>query len=425
MNVLKFGGASIKDASAIRHVAQIIENVADTRPLIVVSASGKTTNALEEVVQAYITGKDAFAALDKVKQKHKQLLDALFEDTSLPIYQELNDLFVDIEWIIEEEVHDPYDYIYDQVVSMGEFLSSKILAAYLQQQGIHAQWLDVRDCIRTDDTYRDAQVDWAHTETRIQQIVPILRERGPVITQGFIGCTYDNVNTTLGREGSDYTAGIFGYCLNAEAVTVWKDVPGLLSGDPRLFEKVALIPQISYQEAIEMAYYGAKVIHPKTLVPLQRKNIPLYVRSFVQPEKDGTRIDNQDSVYPPIVVVKHHQLLLQIRTRDFHFLDEQHLSTIFEALSAHQLNVNLVQHTALHSAFCIDDVEARVTRFVEEMQETYDIELHRELELVTVRHYQDTQFSELKRGREPLAESRIPHTVQMVLPAEHIRKLNW
>jgi len=286
MKVFKFGGASIKDAKSIKNVANIIKNNLADNPLIIISAAGKTTNALEKVVNEYFnnTG-NAYAALEYVKTEHNRIVEELFETKNDALQAEINDMFVDIEWVLEESPSENYDQIYDQIVCLGELLSTKIVSAYLNKIGIKNSWLDVRDCILTDNNYRDANLDWEETERRIQKIVPSLAKNGLVITQGFLGNTTENFTTTLGREGSDYTAAIFSYCLNTNSMTIWKDVPGVLNADPRIFPNATLLKEISYSEAIEMTYYGAQVIHPKTLQPLKSKKIPLYVKSFLNPDK--------------------------------------------------------------------------------------------------------------------------------------------
>lgn len=428
MKVLKFGGASIKDAAAFQNVARIIQRFADERPIIIASASGKTTNALEAVVSAYMleNGK-AFEKLQVVKKHHFDILQALFPDSKSTIYNEINDLFVDLEWIIEEEIHDPYDYVYDQVVSAGELLSTKILQAYLQSQEIPAQWLDVRDCILTDNTYRSAQVDWEETAARSQQVIPPLREQGPIITQGFIGGTSENFTTTLGREGSDYTAAILAYCMDAQEVSIWKDVPGVLTADPRLFEKAEKLDRISYREAIEMTYYGAKVIHPKTIRPLQNKEIPLLVKSFVDPDGAGTYIgaDVLREDYPPVVVIKHQQALLRIASRDFHFIDESRLGHIFEAFARHRLKINMMQNSAISFSVCVNYLPERVLAVRKELEEAYEISLEKGMELMTVRHYNDKMLDFLRYGRKVVLEEKLKETAQFMIQVGYDFKLDW
>ncbi len=418
MKVFKFGGASIKDAASIRNVVGIIKKYGTDAPLVVVSASGKTTNALERVVQAYVeqNGK-AMSELNQVKAHHQGLLQELFQEARHhPIFDEVSDLFIDIEWILEEEPHDPYDYLYDQIVSVGELLSTKIVAAFLNKEGVKTQWLDVRDCILTDNTYRDANVDWEATKKRIQSKVPPLRAEGIVLTQGFLGVTSENFTTTLGREGSDYTAAIFSYCLNAESMSIWKDVAGVLTGDPRVFDDVVLMEKISYQEAIEMTYYGAQVIHPKTLRPLQNKQIPMYVRSFVNPEGVGTVVSSEKiSNYPPVIVLKRRQALLKIVSKSFYFVDELRFSKLFAIFAKHRIKVNMTQNTALAFSVCIDHDPRKVETLLAELEEEYKCELISDLKLITIRHTTPAMLDRFAKGRRLFLEERIRNTTQLVM----------
>ena len=424
MRIFKFGGASIKDASAIKKVVSIVQSYQEEKPLLVVSASGKTTNALELVVNNYYhKNGDAFAALQVVKDKHYKLLDELFGgDKSLPIYAEIHDLFIDVEWIIEEEPQNDYDYLYDQIVSLGEFLSTKIVAAYLNYSNVPTSWLDVRDCILTDNTYRDAAVQWDETEKRIKKAVQPLHEKGLIITQGFIGVTTENFTTTLGREGSDYTAAIFSYCLDADNMSIWKDVPGVLTADPRIFPDAIKLDHISYAEAIEMTYYGAQVIHPKTIRPLQNKNIPLYVKSFVNPEGVGTIVQDAKNEfdYPPVIVVKRKQAMLKLSSKDFYFVDENRFAKLFEQLASFRIKVNMTQNTALSFVVCINDDKERISRFIKAVEEDYTIEKVEDLKLVTLRHSTDTMVDYFTENRSILLEEIIRKTVQLVMPEGEI-----
>lgn len=394
--IFKFGGASIKDAAGFRNVASIISQYKSENLILVVSALGKTTNALELVINAYMGGNtaDAFEKLELVKESHYNIISELFPKGNSILEQEINDLFVDIEWIIEEPMRLEFDYTYDQIVSVGELLSTKILAAVLQDAyAIPNFWLDARDCIRTDNTYRDAKVQWQETATLIrQQVAQLHKQKNIIITQGFIGNTDENFTTTLGREGSDYTAAIFAYCLDAESLTIWKDVAGVLTADPKLLpEHATLLKELSYQEAIEMTYYGAKVIHPNTLRPLENKQIPLYVKSFIHPEAQGTKIFGKgdkalDNIYPPIIVVKENQALLNIRTKDLHFLDEIRLANLFGILAATRIKINMIQNTALAFSLAIDYHENRLAQFIEQAQANYEIEVIPNLKLLTLRY---------------------------------------
>jgi len=417
IRVFKFGGASVKNSEAVRNVGKILQSFENEQIVVVVSAMGKTTNALEKIVDAHFKNTGEAAQLfEDLKNAHYKVCLKLFEKTDA-LFEELNDLFVEIEWVLEEEPHENFDFIYDQVVSIGELVSTKISGAYLNQIGLKTQWIDARDIVRTNDLYREAWVDWDETEKHaIQHILPILKSGNFVITQGFIGSTSDNFSTTLGREGSDYTAAILSYCLNAESMTIWKDVPGVLTADPAMFENVTKLDRLSYMEAIEMTYYGAKVIHPKTIKPLQNKSIPLYVKSFAHPENEGTRIfSTQENNYPPIVAVELNQALLSISTRDFSFVAVQHMSYLFQKIADIRLQVNMMQNTAISFAICVNDVDDRVERFAEEIKEEFDVEIDRNLELISVRHYQNHILENLKNGKIVLLEERLGNTVQMVV----------
>lgn len=416
MKVFKFGGASVRDAAAVRNVGEILGRFKGEQIAIVVSAIGKTTNALERVVSHfYRQDGDAFAALKEVKDLHYQLLSELFEAGD-PVFDAINDTFVEIEWIIEEEPQESYDYLYDQIVSIGEFLSTKVLAAYLNRIGLPTTWLDARDVILTDNTYREAQVQWETTVRQAQQHIPALLEKGFVLTQGFVGGTSENFTTTLGREGSDYTAAILSYCLDAESMTVWKDVPGILTADPRLFKNVTKLDRLSYREAIEMTYYGAKVIHPKTIKPLQNKNIPLLVKSFIEPDGKGTMISDMiEQRYPPMVVVEKDQVLLHVSRRDFSFVDEESLSELFTLFKNYRVRVNLMQNSAISFSICINNQPERIAALLAALDAQYKVIKDEGLELITVRHYRTDQLAELKRNKMVLLEERIPRTIQLVV----------
>jgi len=416
MRVFKFGGASVKDAEAVKNVANILQNYKNEQLVIVVSAMGKMTNALERVVDAYYqkTG-EARACLEEVKQTHYVIMSELFEPNDA-VFDTINDTLVEVEWILEDEPEESYDYIYDQIVSIGEFLSTQIVSAYLNKVGLSTTWLDARDVILTDNTYRAAKIEWAATEKNAARVVSPLLEKGFVMTQGFIGGTSENFTTTLGREGSDFTAAIFSYCLDAESMSVWKDVPGILTANPRIFKNVMKIDHLSYREAIEMTYYGAKVIHPKTIKPLQNKNIPMYVKSFVAPTGEGTLIDGDTyQHYPPIIVVETKQILLNISTRNFSFVAEENLSVIFAALAKHQLKVNMMQNTAISFSVCLTNRPDKIEALTEDLDTDFKITKEENLELITVRHYKKEVLEKLKLNKLILLEEYIRGTVQMVV----------
>lgn len=417
MKVFKFGGASIKDAAGIRNVASILQQFKDEQLVIVVSAMGKMTNALEEVINAHMkqTGQ-AQALYDEVKEKHYALLRELFEPGD-EVFTSVHDTFVEGEWVLEETPADNYDYMYDQIVCVGELVSSKIVTAYLNKVGLRTTWLDARDVVATDNTYREGWVIWDKTKANAQRVVsPMLAAGGFVLTQGFIGSTSENFTTTLGREGSDYSGAIFSYCLDAESMSIWKDVAGVLNADPRLFENTIKLDRLSYREAIEMTYYGASVIHPKTIKPLQNKNIPLYVKSFLDPSAPGTEIssDNEET-YPPIIVVEKNQALLHISTLDYSFVAEHHMARLFGKAADLRIFVNMMQNTAISFTICVTNVPERIERFIREVSDEFKVKTESGLELITIRHYLPETIDSLKRNKMVLFEERIRNTMHMVV----------
>ena len=417
LKVFKFGGASVKEAESVKNVASILNEYKDEQLFIVVSAMGKSTDKLEKVVDAFAkqTG-EAIPLFEKFKKLHFALAAQLFEAGDA-VFDELNDTFVAVDWTLEDEPHPNYDFIYDQIVSIGELASSKILAAYLNKVGLPTQWLDARDIILTDDIYREGWVQWPRTIENAKTIAaPMLEKGGFVLTQGFIGSTTENYTTTLGREGSDYTAAIFSFCLDAEGMTIWKDVPGVLTADPRLFENVTKLDQLSYKEAIEMTYYGAKVIHPKTIKPLQNKSIPLYVKSFNDPAGEGTYIGPEviDN-YPPMIAVEKDQALINISTRDFSFVAEHHISHIFNKIAEFRIQVNLMQNTAISFKLCVNNVDEKVNQFAKSLEKDFKVAIdHERLELLTTRHYLPQTLDMLRLDKIILIEERTRNTVQMV-----------
>ncbi len=417
IKVFKFGGASLKDSAAIKHIGEILQRYQEEKLMIIVSATGKTTNALEKVVNAYFYQEgDAFAALDTVRKNHFQILDDLFEPNA-EVYAAINDFFTEIEWVIEDEVQDSYDYIYDQIVSIGEMVSSKIVVAYLNKIGIKTSWLDVRDVILTDNTFREAKINWAQTTKNATAVVPALFEKNQfVVSQGFVGGTSENFTTTLGREGSDFSAAIFSFCLDVESMSIWKDVPGILTADPKLFKNVMKVDRLSYKEAIEMTYYGAKVIHPKTIKPLQNKNIGLYVKSFVEPEGSGTFIGSDILVdYPPVIVVEKEQVLLHIAARDFSFIAEHHLSFLFGLFATHRIKINMMQNNAISFAVCVTNKPKRINAIMDALKDEFRITKDEHLELITVRHYEKGMLRNLREGKIVMLEGKTRQTIQLVL----------
>ncbi|HZG00084.1 MAG TPA: aspartate kinase [Chitinophagales bacterium] len=415
MKVYKFGGASIKDAAGFRNVCSILQSSDPNGLAVVISALGKTTNALEDVVRAYCNDDaNALDLFNAVRKNHFDILQDLIPDKSHDVFRDLNNLFVEVEWVLEENRKESYDYTYDQVVSIGEFASTTIAAAFFNYSGVKTKWLDAREFIKTDDKFREALVDWDKTNALVKQTC----NKTDVIqlTQGFIGCTPENFTTTLGREGSDYTAAILAFALDAESVTIWKDVPGVLNADPRFFPQPKLIPALSYHEAIEMTYYGATVIHPKTLKPLQNKQIPLYVKSFVKPDENGTVIhtDMQQVELPATWVKKTNQTLVSISAKDFSFIAEEHLEEIFNILSCSRVHVNMMQNSALSFSVCVDDGNDKLESCLEQLRGKYKVRTNANLHLVTVRHYNDGEIGDYLREKNVLLDQRSRNTIQVI-----------
>lgn len=418
IKVFKFGGASLRDSENIKNVAAILQKFSSENLFIVVSAMGKTTNALELIVSSYFEqdGK-ALGILNDIRQKHEVIMAELFDDTD-DVYAQVNDTFVEIEWILEDEPHDAYDYIYDQIVSVGELLSSKIVAAYLTTIGLNTTWLDARDVLKTDETWRESVVDWQATAANAQNLVKPLFTEGSkfVLTQGFIGSTKDNNTTTLGREGSDYSASIFSHCLDAEAMYIWKDVPGVLSGDPRIFKNMVKLDKISYEEAVEMTYYGATVVHPRTIQPLMVKNIPLNVRSFLDHDAAGTVISAEaPPQYPPILMAERNQIFLKISNKDFTFLVESHIRDLFEIFTNYHIFVNLMQNSGAYFFISMTHAPDRERELMRDLRAKFEIEEHPNCDLFTARHPTPEIQATLKEGKRVFFEKTIPDTYQVLV----------
>jgi len=420
MNVYKFGGASIATPEKMRALLPIITEA--TTPLIlVVSAFGKTTNALERVVfKACQNEKEEARQLaQQLEDEHKDYANGLLEETFLQeALKALNILFTELQWAIDDASADKYDYSYDQIVCMGELMSTSIFSYFLNQSGLNFEWVDARDVIRTDNTYRDAKVDWEYSQRQAQQVIGKNLNKGiNVITQGFIGATSDNASVTLGREGSDYTAALLAAMLHGEAVTIWKDVEGLQNADPKEFSNTVKIEAITYHEVIEMAYYGAQVIHPKTIKPLQNNNIPLYVKCFLKKDLKGTVIQNEvNSIfYPPLIILKKNQTLLQVTTKDFSFITEDNLSYLYKVFHDLKIKINLIQNAAISFVACIDDNEQKVNALLVELEKNYKILRNDNVSLLTVRHYTPEILFDLLKNRYQLLEQKTRHTVQVVV----------
>jgi len=420
MKVFKFGGASVKDATAIRNVSEIISLFPNEEILVVVSAIGKTTNKLEEVNQAYQSmDKAAFLkSIAELEKFHLELVNELFKSASNPIYNTIKEVFDNLKTKIISPSSQNYSFEYDQIVSLGEVLSSSILSAYLSEKDFPATWIDARELVQTDNNYQEANVDWGKTEIAISRtILPKFKEKKVLITQGFIGGTADGKTTTLGREGSDYSAAIFAYCCNVESVTIWKDVPGMLNADPKYFKNTKKLDSISYKEALELSYYGASVIHPKTIKPLQNKGIPLYVKSFLDPLKEGTKIQEstENDKLIPSFIVKHDQVLFSFSPQDFSFIAEENLSTLFKGLSECSAKINLMQNSALSFSILLDHLKIDKEKIINRFQSDYKIKYNEGLELITIRHYDEETISKMTKGKVILVEQKTRETARFVV----------
>jgi len=416
MQVFKFGGASVKNAENIKNIVSIIEKHKESPLLIVVSAIGKTTNKLVDITDAYVNQKgDYFELLDNLKKEHFQILTELFP-ASHPIFDEITNTFVEIEWILEEELQDDFTYLFDQIVSIGEIVSTKIVAAYAKHQGLAVQWVDARDYIQTDNNYTEAKVDWEKTEDKVRKYLPSILDEAIVITQGFIGSTSENFTTTLGREGSDYSAAIFAASLNAENITIWKDVPGVLNADPKWFDKTELIPELSYTDAIELTYYGATVIHPKTIKPLQNKKIVLHVKSFLNPEEPGTQIKTTNQTLPvPSFIFKVNQVFINIQPRDFSFIVEDNLSHIFDAFHKNRIKINMMHNSAISFSVAVDDTGENIWSLLEQLEKRYKVSVATGLELITIRYYNQETINRVLLNKEIIRELKDSYTCQMLV----------
>jgi aspartate kinase len=419
MKIFKFGGASVKDAAAVRNVAEIVSLYDGQKISIVVSAMGKTTNKLEEVVTA-LSQKDRknFTALvDDLVLFHETILGELFHERHFAVYAEMEAVFEALRLRFDQPFSDNYSFEYDQIVSIGEVLSSVILAAYLREKGFSAVWADARKLIRTDHLYQEGTVDWSKTESLIQErFMPLFTEVNIQVTQGFIGHTPEGFTTTLGREGSDYTAGIFAYCTNAESVTIWKDVPGMLNADPKYFDNTVKLDQISFKEAIELSYYGASVIHPKTIKPLQNKDIPLYVKSFLDPTAPGTIIqkNSENDALIPSFIFKKDQVLFSFTTTNFSFIVEENLSDIFSRLAKINAKINLMQNSALDFSILMDRSKVDIHQVLELFKDTYSVKFNEGLTLITIRHYDQATIDRVTENKEIILEQKTRQTARIV-----------
>lgn len=415
MRVFKFGGASVKDAEGVKNLVKVLQETGHEDTFLVISAMGKTTNAMEEVVNAYFKDKTAIAgALQAVEEFHQDILNGLFPSSEHPVFRDVKELFEEVRGFLAWNKSPKYSFVYDQVVCYGELISTTIVSSYLNEAGISNSWLDIRNFIKTDNNYRDAGIDWEKTQERVSKGL----DKGKLyVSQGFIGSDENNFTTTLGREGSDYTAAILAYCLNAHSVTIWKDVPGVLNADPRYFKESQLLNKISYREAIELAFYGASVIHPKTLQPLQRKEIPLLVKSFLNPKDPGTTVGKGESIDPkvPCFIVKKNQVLMKLSSLDFSFIVEDSISDLFKLLHDYKMKVDMIQNSAISFSVCVDNKFGRLEELLDHLKGKFKVVHHEGVSLYTIRHFDTQSIDSLQNGKEVLLEQRGKETVQIVV----------
>jgi len=414
MRIFKFGGASVKDAEGIKNVLNVLQKVGHQDLLIVISAMGKTTNALEIVIKNYFEKSSAFhASLQEVRKYHNQILLDLFDDEEHDVFFTINSHFADLEYFLRSNKSPNYNFVYDQVISYGEIVSTTIVSHYFNEKGLKNNWIDVRNCIKTDTNYRDAEVNWEQTQKLISKGI---KKKALNITQGFLGSDENNFTTTLGREGSDYTAAIFAYSLSAESVTIWKDVPGVMNADPRYFENAVLLNQISYREAIELAFYGASVIHPKTLQPLQKKEIPLYVKSFINPLLPGTSVSKGEDLEPKTscFIVKKNQLLLSLSSIDFSFIMEENISEIFALFHQFKMKVSLIQNSAISFSVCMEDKFGNFNDLKSILAKKFKVSYNENVSLYTIRHFTKEAAEMVEKDKVVLLKQISRETMQVV-----------
>ncbi len=416
MKIYKFGGASVKSAEGVKTLASIIKN--EHTPLVVViSAMGKTTNMLETVVDSYFNRKpDLMGNVAIVKDFHQKIVDELYNGQS-SVYRRVAEIFEVLEKIISQKPSLSYDFEYDRIVSLGEILSTSIVSHYLNEAGIANTFVDIRTCLKSDDNYREGIVEYDLSKELVKSTMTF-EDTSIYVTQGFIAGTITNQTTTLGREGSDYSAALLASMLNAESVTIWKDVPGVMNADPKLYDEVQIIKRLSYKEAIELSYCGATIIHPKTIKPLKMKKIPLYVKSFINPEQEGSVINDYTErvAMPPIYIHKKNQVLITLTPRDFSFVAEERLSSIFLVLAAYKVKVSLIQTSAISFSLCIDYNQATFNSMVKELQLGYEVLYNTDVELITIRHYTQDILDKIFSEKTVFVEQRSRLTVRVVVP---------
>ncbi|NJN26218.1 MAG: aspartate kinase [Cyclobacteriaceae bacterium] len=416
MLVYKFGGASIKSAEAVRNVSDIIKNHSG-KLAVVISAMGKTTDNLERIIESYVN-RDAeklASEMGVLKKYHFDIIEHLFEDKNHPVYADITEQLEELGWILEKEPSLSFDHDYDQIICFGEILSSKIVAHFLKSQHMEAKWIDIRFSIKTNNTYREARINWELTNRLVNEHFTFAKD-DILVTQGFMGSTIDNITTTLGREGSDYTGAILSHALGAKKLVIWKDVPGVLNADPKWFDETVLLEELSYRDAIELAYYGASVIHPKTIKPLQNKNIDLHVKSFIHPEAKGTVISNVEyEKLVPSFIFKMDQVLIRISPEDFSFIAEDNLQTIFGILSENRVKINLMQNTALNFTICINNDKRKLPRILEQLSEDFKVIHENNLELITIRYFDESTVERVMKNKELILEHRDKKNIQLLV----------
>jgi aspartate kinase len=419
MKVFKFGGASASTIERIQNLAEIVRAYQNEKILIVISAMGKTTNALEKVVEAFHAGRkeEALNLFEIVKNNHLNTAKFLIVKNHLALEKQLSGFFTEVEWLFQEKQVRDYDYYYDQIVCIGELLGTAIISAYLNESGLANKWFDVRDVLRTDDNFREAVIDWEFTRTRVNEYInPFFGGFNLLVTQGFVGATDENESTTLGREGSDYTAAVFANMMDAENLTIWKDVHGVMNADPKQFPDAILISELDYDEVIEMAFYGAQVIHPKTIKPLQNKSIPLFVKCFLDPSLPGTLIRKKSSkMLPPIIVLKQDQALMHLHSKDFSFVGERLTARLYQIFSEIKIKPNLIQSGAVSLQVCLDGRADKIEKLATAASEIFNVHLERDLTLLTVRHYIPDTLEKLIGNKPVLLKQQSPLTVQVLV----------
>lgn len=418
MKVFKFGGASVNSIERIKNVKDIIRLYQGDKLMIIISAMGKTTNALEKVAESFYAGnkEDALKLFEVIKSQHITTAKYLLVTHFNACLEQLSSFFTEVEWLLHDKPVKPFDYYYDQVVCCGELLSTCIVSHYFNEAGVANSWIDVRDVLRTDNNFRDAGIVWPYAQQKTKELIePVFNNGNIIITQGFIGSTDENESTTLGREGSDFTAAIFANLLNAESLTIWKDVEGIMSADPKQFKQAQFIQELSFEEIIEMAYYGAQVIHPKTIKPLENKGIPLHVKCFLDASLPGTVITRKKAKnLPPIVIIKQQQALLHLHSQDFSFVGEKPISHLYQVFEQVKTKPNLIQTGAISVQLCLDDKAEKVDLLAAEASAIFNVEVEKGLSLLTIRHFTRALLDEMLKDKEVVLMQQTRETVQVL-----------